>query len=249
MAAAMSKVIFSQAPELVELGTAFARRRGVCVPPRPPAGHSMHVTRFLWAALREQGVHLPARIPQPHPGGPKHDGRGRQGRVGNGVSAVALHPGSGSPRKNLPLGCWLKTAKILEKRGDAPIWVLGPAETELKTALEQDGTPARRLWHTDDLTALAAKLEAVHGLIGHDSGISHMAAFLGVPVLAVFGPSDPRRWRPWGARVKVLRADPDCRPCFETEAANCAAADCWKGITAKAIVAAWEQWQRQLPIA
>ena len=61
-------------------------------------------------------------------------------------------------------------------------------------------------------------LEAVAGLIacadlyiGNDSGLTHMAAALGAPTVAVFGPTDPGTWRPLGRVVRVLRgaASPD----------------------------------------
>ena len=44
--------------------------------------------------------------------------------------------------------------------------------------------------------------------VGNDSGPGHLAAITGTPTLALFGPTDPARWRPLGPHVKVLRREP-----------------------------------------
>ena len=49
--------------------------------------------------------------------------------------------------------------------------------------------------------------------IGIDTGLMHVAASAGVPVVAIFGPFDETRWRPWGTRHVVLRSRQDCVPC------------------------------------
>src|SRR5262249_15560340 len=63
------------------------------------------------------------------------------------------------------------------------------------------------------LTALLASSDA---LVCNDSGPGHVAAALGVPVIALFGPTDPQRYRPWGSRNHVVIRDlcPH-RPCFD----------------------------------
>ncbi|RMH06065.1 MAG: glycosyltransferase family 9 protein, partial [Nitrospirae bacterium] len=52
--------------------------------------------------------------------------------------------------------------------------------------------------------------------LGHDSGLTHLAAVLGVPTIALFGPTDPTRWGPRGKRVTILRG-PLCQ-CSNWEA-------------------------------
>jgi ADP-heptose:LPS heptosyltransferase len=136
------------------------------------------------------------------------------------------------------LACWLETAGLIKEKGYTPVWVLGPAETELKAQLAAHGVLDRHMWTTADLTVLCGRLEQVGGFIGHDSGLSHLAAFLGLPVLAIFGPSDPRRWKPWGPRVSVLRADLKCQPCFETSPENCPEDTCRTALKAPTIARA-----------
>ncbi len=102
---------------------------------------------------------------------------------------VAIHPFSSSPRKNWPLGRFRELAQRL----DVPVrWCAGPEET-----LEG----AERF---DDLWNLARWLAGARLYIGNDSGVTHLAAAVRTPVLALFGPTDPARWGPRGERVRIL---------------------------------------------
>lgn len=102
---------------------------------------------------------------------------------------VAIHPFSSSAKKNWPL----ERYRELARRLDAPVrWCAGPEEA-------LDG--AERF---DDLYNLACWLAAARLYIGNDSGITHLAAAVGTPVLALFGPSDPAVWAPRGDRVQVV---------------------------------------------
>jgi lipopolysaccharide heptosyltransferase II len=64
-----------------------------------------------------------------------------------------------------------------------------------------------------DLVTLAAVLDRASLLITGDTGPMHLAAALDVPLVAVFGPSDPHRWGPASDRARVVRADLPCSPC------------------------------------
>lgn len=128
-----------------------------------------------------------------------------------GKKLIALHPGSGSPRKNWPLERWLTVMRSLQSRDPDLAWlvVTGEAEAErfaeIGEALNRSGLP----WHSAhglDLTALAGRLRDCRMLLGHDSGISHLAAACGVPCGLLFGPTDPAVWAPAGKSVRVLRA-------------------------------------------
>lgn len=57
----------------------------------------------------------------------------------------------------------------------------------------------------DDLYLLACWLARARLYIGNDSGITHLAAAVGTPVLALFGPTDPAVWAPRGPHVRVVR--------------------------------------------
>ena len=64
------------------------------------------------------------------------------------------------------------------------------------------------------LLQYGAVLKRCSLFIGNDNGPMHMAAALGVPVVALFGPSDPAEWGPRGGRVEVFYKGLDCRACF-----------------------------------
>lgn len=119
---------------------------------------------------------------------------------------VALAPGSGGRAKCWPRPRWLELAAALAAAGRRLCVVVGPAEQERDdprgwqwpagTAFFADGTPVQ----------LAERLLEVGLYVGNDSGPTHLAAMLGVPTVALFGPSDPAVWAPVGEHVVVLTA-------------------------------------------
>jgi len=103
---------------------------------------------------------------------------------------IVIHPFSGSPRKNWPLASFEEFAR----RSPLPVeWTAGPDE-----ALD-------RAVRFENLFDLARWLAGAALYIGNDSGITHLAAAIGVPVIALFGPTSPEVWAPRGANVTVLR--------------------------------------------
>jgi heptosyltransferase-3 len=103
---------------------------------------------------------------------------------------VVIHPFSSSPKKNWPL----ERFRELARRLDAPVrWCAGPEET-LDDAVR-----------FDDLYELACWLAGARLYIGNDSGITHLAAAVGTPVVALFGPTDPAIWAPRPARILQFR--------------------------------------------
>ncbi len=104
---------------------------------------------------------------------------------------VILHPGSGSPRKNWPH--FIELAERLE----SPVFLIGPAEAKFDT-----GRFVRM--ENLELRAVAHTLTRSLGFVGNDSGITHLAGYLGVPTIALFGPTDPNVWGPMGRRVRVM---------------------------------------------
>jgi hypothetical protein len=106
---------------------------------------------------------------------------------------AAIHPFSGSPRKNWPLPLFRALAADLERT--LPVrWCAGPEDPPLAGAVR-----------IDDLWELACWLASAEVYIGNDSGVTHLAAAVGTPVLALFGPTDPAVWAPRGPQVQILR--------------------------------------------
>ena len=105
---------------------------------------------------------------------------------------AVIQPFSGSPKKNWPLDRF----RELARRMPLPVqWCAGPPE-----ALED----AIRF---DDLYELACWLATARLYIGNDSGITHLAAAVGTPVVALFGPADPAIWAPRGPRVQIVKSN------------------------------------------
>ena len=86
-----------------------------------------------------------------------------------------------------------------------PVMVLGPADEQAEAAILALGLPGVLMLRPPSITMLAAILAQAQGYIGHDSGVTHLAALLGVPTVAMFGPTDEQRWAPRGAHVTVVR--------------------------------------------
>lgn len=113
---------------------------------------------------------------------------------------IAIHVGSGSEKKNWPLERWLALAD--DFRYHDVIFVTGEAEQERGMLIEN-----RPSWHSLPLPELASRLSTCAAFLGHDSGISHLAAACGVPSLLLFGPTDPAVWAPPQTWVTILRAE------------------------------------------
>lgn len=106
--------------------------------------------------------------------------------------AVVIHPFSGSPRKNWPMPKF----RALAERLPGPVaWCAGPHEM-LPGATK-----------IENLYELACWIAGARAYIGNDAGITHLAAAVGTPVVAIFGPTDPALWAPRGPHVRVVAGD------------------------------------------
>ncbi len=152
-------------------------------------------------------------------------------------SKIIIHPGSGSRKKCWPISNFVNVALSIDANGKRPEFILGPAEYDLYDILLQSKRINAKIHRLDNLTELAGLLKTGGGFIGNDSGVSHLAAFIGLPTVAVFGPSDPKIWKPMGRTVKVVRPDLECSPCFETGTVGCEEIECVNRITPEDVLA------------
>jgi heptosyltransferase III len=120
---------------------------------------------------------------------------------------VAIHPGSGSVKKNWPLDRWRDLGSRLLAQGAEVILVGGEADGSQFAALGDAwrGLPVR-VARDLPLPVLAAVLEGCNLFAGHDSGISHLAAAVGTSCVLLFGATDPAIWAPANPGVTVLEA-------------------------------------------
>lgn len=222
-------VLFSDSTRLRENLAKIAAKKVWCIPPRPPQEEKVHVADFLYDKLVAAGL-----LPDGKPNVVPHRRlRRRESR------RILLHPGSGSRLKNWPLDNFIRLAQIFGQTDLRPEFILGPAEFHLEKELACLPAPAPPIHACDDLLEILARLESARGFIGNDSGLCHLAAFIGLPTVAVFGPSDPARWRPVGPAVAVVRSAFECSPCHESGPKRCAAPECFSGISPEGVYRAF----------
>jgi heptosyltransferase-1 len=123
----------------------------------------------------------------------------------HGAFAV-LNPGAGWAAKQWPAANYAEVCDELDARYALPaVLNCGPGEMELSEAVCSACRRAPPLTYCGGLAGLIALLRRARLMIGSDSGPVHLAAALGVPTVALFGPTDPRRNRPYGSAHRNLR--------------------------------------------
>lgn len=122
---------------------------------------------------------------------------------------IALHPGSGSEKKNWPISRWQTLAETLlrEKRAGSILIVGGEADEQEIAAFRAANFQGAIFFAENlPLAQLAAVLHKGALFVGHDSGMSHIAAAVETPCVLLFGPTDPAIWAPQNRKVRVIRA-------------------------------------------
>ncbi len=185
--------------------------------PRPPEGAKVHAADFFLQPLAPLGIRSappPDRRPSPWVlPDPADEDAARAWLSARGLASgrpapLVVHPGSGSLAK-----CWPseRFATVLGALGDetgAPVVVLGgPADGSKPEAVADHLRSSKTIVAKDlALGVVAAILRIARLYLGNDSGISHLAAAVGAPTVALFGPTDPRVWAPRGQHVAVVQS-------------------------------------------
>lgn len=171
-------------------------------PHRPDEQVGEHATRaYLWPLER-----LAIFDADPVPRLALTLGSGTEDKLATG-KCLAAHPGSGSERKNWPEAKWREClSQLLADTGHRVLLVGGEAEGERLSRLAAGLAPDRlALARNLPLAGLAAQLAVCHAFLGHDSGITHLAAALGLPCVVLWADTREAIWRPQGAHVQILR--------------------------------------------
>jgi ADP-heptose:LPS heptosyltransferase len=125
-----------------------------------------------------------------------------------GGGDVVIHPGSGSRDKCWPIDRFVQLAMALKEQGRSVRFVTGEVEHDRWTAGELE-----RLEAVGSHRSCATYLELLDELykaaifIGNDSGPAHLAGIIGLPTIALFGPTNPANWKPLGPKVQTLHGD------------------------------------------
>jgi heptosyltransferase I len=177
----------------------------------------------------------PSPMELPHD--PRAEARISQQLAQHGINEFAiLNPGAGWGAKRWPSERYGEVARKLSDDGLQSILNYGPGEEELVRAAEAASGGAARAMNCS-VTELIALTRRARLFIGGDTGPLHLAAALQVPVVAIFGPTDPARNGPYGTRGVVLRS-PESRT---THARRAAPDDGLLAINSDAVLAAARQ--------
>jgi ADP-heptose:LPS heptosyltransferase len=124
-------------------------------------------------------------------------------------SLVLAHPGSGSIHKCLRPEKFAHIIRQLQHQEMAPVLLEGPADHKTVDGVLRELSKKPPVLRGFDLSLVAGVLTHAELYLGHDSGVTHLAALLGVRTVAMFGPTDSDRWAPHGHHVTILRG-PSC---------------------------------------
>jgi heptosyltransferase-2 len=166
----------------------------------------------MGALALPKDVPLPAEWPLPELKVPAHDVQtwlARQQLAGESRPIVALSPGAVGAGKAWPVAHYAELAKALTADG-ASIWILGgPSETPLANKIiAAAGDRVRDLTGSDLRNAILA-LAAADISVTNDSGLMHVAAAIGTPTAAIFGPTSPWHWKPLNPVAAILEPPGD----------------------------------------
>lgn len=165
---------------------------------------------------------------------------------------VGLHVSGGRESKQWHLSRFADVGRQLSREPNVTLVLTGgpgdralvdQVKTQLGTAGVVDTSGAL------DLPGTAALLSRLTMLVTGDTGPMHLAASVGTPVIALFGPSDPRRYGPLATHQQILRVQLPCSPCGQVrlppERCRGHVPDCMDGITVAAVVDAAQRWLRE----
>ncbi len=176
--------------------------------PRPdPQAHTVDSTMEVMRWLGVQGEQPPSLRYEFH----QEESRRMRAKL-RGRPYVVVHPGSIMETKRWRPQAFGEVAQKLAARGFKIVVTAGPGEEPFASAVakEIDGTVIL-LGLT--IPELAELIRGARLYVGNDSGPMHLAAAVGTPVVAVWGSSDSRRWRPWSTPHRVVQNPFECNPC------------------------------------
>lgn len=160
---------------------------------------------------------------------------------------LAVHAPGGRAIKQWPVERFADAATVLAAEMGAAVVLTGaPGDeaivSEMESRLTVRDIPTLRVQGTTDLVVLAAMLQHCRALLTGDTGPMHLAAAVGTPVLAVFGPSMPWRYGPLTTHRRIVRVDLPCSPCnrirLPPERCQGHTPDCLAAVHVEAVVAA-----------
>lgn len=189
-------VIYGSAQPRENLATMFYTRMVI-----PRGEHVVEQNVFLAEAVAQQRLKIPkVELPRDVAADEECDRR-----LKGTQEFVLLNPGAGWGAKQWPAERYGEVARQLAADGLKTLVNFGPGEEGLAGAVETASGGTAETF-TGSLTQLIALTRRARLFIGGDTGPMHLAAALGIPVVGIFGPTDPARNGPFGVSSIVLRS-------------------------------------------
>jgi heptosyltransferase-3 len=173
-------------------------------PGYPDEKEKMHVALYLACAMEKSGLPLDAeKVMKEAVKRPLFVSHTRP-RL-----RVIFHPGSGGAKKNHAPEFWKALVRAFREKlfpaiKESPVILLGPAEEKLLPLFSRE--KGVNILLSPDMEGLSLLLQEALLYMGHDSGVTHLAAMSGAPTIALFRHTSSAHWRPLGPRVKVIEA-------------------------------------------
>jgi len=167
--------------------------------------------------------------------------------IGRTEQLVALHPFSSIGERGWHMDNFGALAQHVGRNGYHPLVLGAPNDHPMYEAFaERFGAGSVDLVGKCSLRVTMALLKRCALFIGNDSGIMHLAAAAGIPLVAIFGPQSPVKFGPWSERATVLYSQFPCSPCRQKFFTECTASprgkpECIEAITIEAVITACEQ--------
>ncbi len=214
----------SGAPERIGFDTEC---RGFLLTVKVPYRHDRHEVQNFLAVLKADGVKVEDDYLEIWTT-PEEEQKAARVLTDAGIDAseqvAAIHPFSADPHRSWPMENFSALASRLSKEGGFHPIVLGGA---------RDVEPFRQMRHlfgggTVDLVGKCTLRETMALLkrcalfVGNDSGIMHLAAAVGIPLVALFGPQSPVKFGPWSGHATVIYKGLECSPCRQKFFTECA---------------------------
>lgn len=155
--------------------------------------------------------------------------------INRGELLIGINPGAFKQSKRWPEPRYAELSDILIKEFKTKVIIFqGPGENEIiekvVSLMKEKAIIAKT--GIKELSALSRKCKL---FVGNDTGPMHVAAASGTPVIALFGPADPQRSRPWGRDHVVIKKDLPCSPCSRVV---CKELTCMESITVEDVLQA-----------
>ena len=187
------------------LKTIFKNIPSYLFPPFPKESEMIHVAQYLYNCFKKAGLSIEVNniVDMAF----KKPILKKSLRPSERNDRIIFHPGSGGEKKNYSAEFWIELIKIVNKISDNRdlTLLLGPAEAHLhaifKTVLRDINI---EIINSPTIEKLISIFRQSRYFIGHDSGVTHLAAMLGVSVTALFKNSSPKQWGPLGPFVTII---------------------------------------------